>query len=47
VIALIAIKPSVVLFIMFGVYALSGPVGWTWAKATRKSRDAGAAGGAA
>jgi CDP-diacylglycerol--serine O-phosphatidyltransferase len=44
VIALIAIKPSVVLFIMFGTYALSGPVGWSWAKLTRKPRDAGSAG---
>jgi len=43
-IALIAIKPAVVLFIMFGVYALSGPVGWTWAKLTRKRRESAAAG---
>lgn len=38
-IALIAIKPAVVLFIMFGVYALSGPVGWTWMKLGRKRRE--------
>ncbi len=44
VIALIAIKPSVVLFTMFGVYALSGPVGWSWAKLTRKPRDVGGTG---
>ena len=32
-IALIASNPSVVLFIMFGVYALSGPIGWSWIEA--------------
>jgi CDP-diacylglycerol--serine O-phosphatidyltransferase len=43
-IALIAIKPAVVLFIMFGVYALSGPTGWTWLKLRRKPRDGATAG---
>jgi CDP-diacylglycerol--serine O-phosphatidyltransferase len=40
VIALIAINPPIVLFAMFGVYALSGPVGWSWMKLRRKPRDA-------
>lgn len=44
VIALIAIKPAAVLFIMFGVYALSGPVGWTWMKLSRKRREPAPAG---
>ncbi len=44
VIALIAIKPAVVLFIMFGVYALSGPFGWTWLKLGRKRREPAPAG---
>ena len=39
VIALIAINPPIVLFTMFGVYALSGPVGWSWLKLRRKPRD--------
>jgi CDP-diacylglycerol--serine O-phosphatidyltransferase len=43
-IALIASNPSVVLFIMFGVYALSGPIGWSWMKLRRRPRDGGAAG---
>jgi CDP-diacylglycerol--serine O-phosphatidyltransferase len=43
-IALIASNPSVVLFVMFGVYALSGPVGWSWMKLRRRPRDGGAAG---
>ena len=43
-IALIASNPSVVLFIMFGIYALSGPVGWSWSKLRRRPRDGGAAG---
>ena len=33
-----------VLFIMFGVYALSGPIGWSWMKLRRRPRDGGAAG---
>lgn len=44
-IALIAISPGVVLFAMFGLYALSGPLSWSWMKLRRKPRD-GAAGGA-
>src|SRR5262245_51557825 len=43
-IALIAINPPMVLFIMFGAYALSGPVGWTWLKLRRRPREAPAAG---
>jgi CDP-diacylglycerol--serine O-phosphatidyltransferase len=43
VIAVIAINPPLVLFAMFGVYALSGPVGWSWMKLRRKPRE-GAAG---
>ena len=43
VIALIAVDPPVVLFALFGIYALSGPVGWSWLKLRRKPRD-GAAG---
>lgn len=46
VIAVIAINPPVVLFLMFGVYALSGPVGWSWLKLRKRPRDAGAGGGA-
>jgi CDP-diacylglycerol--serine O-phosphatidyltransferase len=42
-IALIAIDPPVVLFLMFSAFALSGPVGWSWKKLRRKPRD-GAAG---
>jgi CDP-diacylglycerol--serine O-phosphatidyltransferase len=38
-IALIAIDPPVVLFAMFGIYALSGPVGWSWKKLRRKPRE--------
>ena len=44
VIALIAVNPPVVLFTMFGFYALSGPVGWSWLKLRRKPRDGAAAG---
>ena len=40
VIAVIAINPPLVLFAMFGVYALSGPVGWSWLKLRRKPREA-------
>jgi CDP-diacylglycerol---serine O-phosphatidyltransferase len=43
-IALIAINPPVVLFAMFAIYALSGPVGWSWLKLRRRSREAGAGG---
>jgi hypothetical protein len=25
---------------MFGVYALSGPIGWSWLKLRRRPRDA-------
>jgi hypothetical protein len=32
----------VVLFIMFGTYALSGPVGWSWLKLRRKPRESAA-----
>jgi len=45
VIALIALNPPVVLCAMFGFYALSGPVGWSWLKLRRRPRDgAGPAG---
>jgi CDP-diacylglycerol---serine O-phosphatidyltransferase len=43
-IALIAVKPALVLFIMFGTYALSGPVGWSWLKLRRRPRDPAAGG---
>ena len=42
VIALIAINPPVVLFVMFGFYALSGPIGWSWLKLRRRPRDVAA-----
>jgi CDP-diacylglycerol--serine O-phosphatidyltransferase len=42
-IALIAINPPAVLFIMFAVYALSGPVGWSWLKLRRRPRDGASA----
>lgn len=45
VIALIAIDPPVVLFLLFGGFALSGPLVWSWAKIRRRSRDAGPAPG--
>ena len=41
VIALIAIDPPVVLFVLFSGFALSGPIGWTWLK-MRKKRPRGA-----
>ncbi len=44
-IALIAIDPSIVLFILFSGYALSGPLVWTWLKIRKRPRDTGAAGG--
>jgi len=42
VIALIAVDPPVVLFVLFGIYALSGPVGWSWLKLRRRPRDGAA-----
>jgi CDP-diacylglycerol--serine O-phosphatidyltransferase len=45
-IAAIAINPPVVLFIMFGTYALSGPVGWSWLKLRRRPRQSSAGEGA-
>jgi len=39
VIALIALDPPVVLFAMFGTYALSGPIGWSWMKLRRRPRE--------
>jgi CDP-diacylglycerol--serine O-phosphatidyltransferase len=44
-IALIAVNPPVVLFTMFAVYALSGPVGWSWLKLRRRPRDGASASG--
>ncbi|MGQ0428337.1 MAG: CDP-diacylglycerol--serine O-phosphatidyltransferase [Gammaproteobacteria bacterium] len=43
VIALIAIDPPVVLFLLFTGYALSGPLVWSWVKLRRRPRSAGAA----
>jgi CDP-diacylglycerol--serine O-phosphatidyltransferase len=43
VIALIAIDPPVVLFLLFGGFALSGPLVWSWVKIRRRPRDAGPA----
>jgi len=45
VIALIAIDPPVVLFLLFGGFALSGPLVWSWVKLRRRPRDAGQAAG--
>lgn len=45
VIALIAIDPPVVLFLLFGGFALSGPLVWSWVKIRRRPRDAGPAAG--
>jgi CDP-diacylglycerol--serine O-phosphatidyltransferase len=45
-IALIASNPPLVLFAMFGIYALSGPIGWSWLKLRKRPRDTGSAGGA-
>ncbi|MFZ2507199.1 MAG: CDP-diacylglycerol--serine O-phosphatidyltransferase [Steroidobacteraceae bacterium] len=39
VIALIAIDPPVVLFVLFGGFALSGPIGWAWLKIRKRPRD--------
>ena len=44
VIALIAINPPIVLFTMFSIYALSGPIGWSWLKLRRRPRDGSQAG---
>jgi CDP-diacylglycerol--serine O-phosphatidyltransferase len=44
VIALIAVDPPVVLFLLFSGFALSGPLVWTWLKVRKRPRDAGAAG---
>lgn len=40
VIALIALNPPLVLFAMFGTYALSGPVAWSWLKLRKRTREA-------
>jgi CDP-diacylglycerol--serine O-phosphatidyltransferase len=42
VIALIAIDPPVVLFLLFGGFALSGPLAWSWARIRRRPRPASA-----
>jgi CDP-diacylglycerol--serine O-phosphatidyltransferase len=42
VIALIAIDPPVVLFLLFAGFALSGPIAWSWVKLRRRPRAAGA-----
>lgn len=44
VIALIAVDPPLVLFLLFGGFALSGPLVWSWVKLRRRPRDAGPAG---
>lgn len=44
VIALIAVDPPLVLFLLFGGFALSGPLVWSWVKLWRRPRDAGPAG---
>ena len=43
-IAVIAIDPPVVAFIVVGGFALSGPVVWTWLKIRRRPREAPAGG---
>lgn len=45
VIALIASNPPVAIFLLFGGFALSGPLVWSWVKLRRRPRDAGAAAG--
>lgn len=45
VIALIAVDPPLVLFLLFGGFALSGPLVWSWVKLRRRPRDAGPAAG--
>ncbi|MGH8136214.1 MAG: CDP-diacylglycerol--serine O-phosphatidyltransferase, partial [Steroidobacteraceae bacterium] len=44
VIALIAIDPPVVLFVLFSGFALSGPLGWTWLKIRKRPRVTGGPG---
>lgn len=44
-IALIALDPPLVLLLMFGFYAASGPVGWAWLKLRKRPRASGAAAG--
>ncbi len=44
VIALIAIDPPIVLFVLFGGFALSGPIGWAWMKIRKRPRDIRGAG---
>ncbi len=39
VIALIAVDPPIVLFVLFGGYALSGPIGWAWLKMRKRPRN--------
>jgi CDP-diacylglycerol---serine O-phosphatidyltransferase len=46
VIALIAIDPPVVLFLLFSGFALSGPLVWSWLKIRKRPRNAGATGSA-
>jgi CDP-diacylglycerol--serine O-phosphatidyltransferase len=41
VIALIALDPPVVLFLLFSGFALSGPIGWTWLKMRKRPRATG------
>ncbi|MDH4260327.1 MAG: CDP-diacylglycerol--serine O-phosphatidyltransferase, partial [Gammaproteobacteria bacterium] len=45
VIAVIAIDPPVVLFVLFGGFALSGPIGWAWLKIRKRPRNIGGDGG--
>lgn len=45
VLALIAVDPPVVLFLLFFGFALSGPISWSWVKLRRRPRGAGAAQG--
>lgn len=42
VIALIAIDPPVVVFLLFGGFALSGPLIWSWVRLRRRPREAAA-----
>ncbi len=44
VIALIALDPPLVLFVLFGGFALSGPLGWVWGRVRRRSRDVASGG---
>ena len=45
VIALIAVDPPVVLFLLFSGFALSGPLVWSWVKLRRRPREGGSAAG--